>query len=201
VPRLRPVGAAAAVVQIADINEGKFSHDYQSAMSLLVIDFTFFEGRDCELVVKELAVVDSHSNRVSSYVFKRPYSWDEVPALSARINQAISHVCNWNDGDVLYSELETVLHREASSAVAIYCFGPQKSQYISGLMDRTVIDITQLGCPPLADISLQCISCTFACHKVRHVCALRTAYSLAQWLNLHILNLLYAKCPTQPAYH
>jgi hypothetical protein len=59
-------------VQIADIIEGKFSHDYQSAISLLVIDFTFFEGRDGELVVKELAVIDSHSNRVSSYVFKRP---------------------------------------------------------------------------------------------------------------------------------
>jgi len=43
VPRLRSVGAAA-VVQIADINEGKFSHDYQSAMPLLVIDFTFLEG-------------------------------------------------------------------------------------------------------------------------------------------------------------
>jgi hypothetical protein len=59
-------------VQIADINEGKFSHDYQSAMSLVVIDFTFLEGRDGELVVKELAVVDSHSNRVLSYVFKKP---------------------------------------------------------------------------------------------------------------------------------
>jgi hypothetical protein len=172
VARLRPVGAAAsAVVHIDDINEGKFSHDYQSAMSLLVIDITFLEGRDCELVVKELAVLDSHSNRVSSYVFKRPYSWEEVPALSARINQTISLVCNWNDGDVLYSELETVLHREASSAVAIYCFGPQKTQYIIGLMDRTVIDITQLGCPPLSDIILQGISCTFTCHKkFRRLC-------------------------------
>jgi hypothetical protein len=95
-----------------------------------------------------------------------------------------------------------VLHREASSAVVIYCFGPQKSQFISGLMDCTVIDITQLGCPPLADIRLQGISCTFACHNMfRHVCALGTAYSLAQWLKFHILNLQYAKCPTQPAYH
>ena len=63
---MQPVGAAAAaaVVQIADINEGKLSHDYQSAVSLLVIDFTFLEVPDVELVVKELAVVDSHSNRV-----------------------------------------------------------------------------------------------------------------------------------------
>jgi len=150
-------------------------------------------------MVKELAVVDSHSNRVSSYVFKRPYSWEEVPALNARINQVIDHGCNWNECAVLYSELETVLHREASSSVAVYSFGPQKTQFISGLMDRTVIDITQLGCHSLADIILQGISCTFAFHnKFRHVCALRTAYSLAQWLNVHILNLQYAKYLLSP---
>jgi len=71
--RLRSVGAAAAAVQVADINKSNFADDYQSAMSLLVIDFTFLEGRDGELVVKALAAVDSHSNRVS-YVFKRPHS-------------------------------------------------------------------------------------------------------------------------------
>jgi len=81
-----------------------------------------------------------------------------------------------------------LLHREVSSAVAIYCFGPQKTNFISGLIDRTV-DITQLGCPELTDISLPAISCMFACHKSKHVCALRTAYSLAQWLNYYILSL------------
>ena len=50
---------------------------------------------------------------------KRPYGWDEVPMFNVRINEAIDHGCNWNDGDVLYSELETVVHREA-----VYCFGP-----------------------------------------------------------------------------
>ena len=85
--------------------------------------------------------------------------------FNARINEAIDHGCNWNDGDVLYSELETVVHREASSAVAIYCFGPQKTQFISGRIERTVIHITQLGFPPLTDISLQALSCTFNCHN------------------------------------
>ena len=120
--------------------------------------------------------------------------------FNARMNQAIGHGCNRNDGDP-YSELETVLHREVISAVAIYCFGPQKTNFISGLIDRTVIDITQLGCPELADISLPAITCTFACHKSKHVCALRTAYSLPQWLNYYILILQYAKCPPQPGYH
>jgi hypothetical protein len=121
-------------------------------MSFLVNDFTFFEERDGELVVKELAIVESHSNRVSLYVCKIPYNWLEVPAFNASMNQAIDHGCNWNDGDVQYSELETVLHREVSSDVGVYCFGPHKTKFISGLMDRTVNDITQLGCPPLVDI-------------------------------------------------
>jgi hypothetical protein len=30
---------------------------------------------------------------------------------------------------------------------------------------------------------------------------LRTACSLAQWLNFHTLSLQYAKCPPQPAFH
>ena len=167
-------------------------------MSLIVVDFTFFEGRDNEIIVKELAVVDSHNNRVSSYVFTRPYAWEEVPMFNDRMNQAIGHGCNWNDCEFPCSELETVLHREVSYAVAIYCFGPQKTNFISGLIDRTVIDITQLCCPELADISQPAITCTFACHKSKHFCALRTAYSLPQWLNYYILILQYAKCTPQP---
>ena len=71
-------------------------------------------------------------------------------------------------------------------------------QFVSGLLDRTVI--IQLGCPELADIRLARISCTFACHRYKHVCALRTASSLAQWLNFYTLSVQYAKCPPQPAF-
>ena len=122
--------------------------------------------------------------------------------LNARMNQAIGHGCKWNNGDVPYSELEIVLHREVSSAVAIYCFGPEKSNFISGLIDRTVVNITQLGCPEVADVCLPAISCTFACHnKSKHVYAFRTPYSFAQWLKYYSLRMQYKKCPPQPGYH
>jgi hypothetical protein len=171
-------------------------------MAVLVIDFTYLEGRDGEVVVKELAVADSMNNRVSLYVFKRPYAWEEVPMLNARINQAMNHGCNWNDGDILYSELETILHREASSAVAIYCFGTLKTAFISNLIERTVIDITQLGCPQLQDICFPTISCAIACHKKsKYFCALRSTHSLAQRLHFHILSLQYAGCPLQHRCH
>ena len=83
--------------------------------------------------------------------------------------EGIDHGCNWNVGFVPYSDLENVVHCEASSAVAIYCFGPLKTEFICSLNNRTVIDITQLGCPPIADIHLSTISCTFACHKSKRV--------------------------------
>jgi hypothetical protein len=48
--------------------------------------------------------------------------------FTAKLNSAITHSINWNDGDVQYSELQTVLHRELSSAVAIHCFGYKKNK-------------------------------------------------------------------------
>jgi hypothetical protein len=68
-----------------------------------VIDFTYLEGRDDELVVEELAAADSNGNRISSYIFKGPNSWEELPLFDARKNEAIDHGCNWNDGYVSYS--------------------------------------------------------------------------------------------------
>lgn len=51
------------------------------------------------------------------------------------MNQAIDHGCNRKDGDIPYSELETLLHRGAFSVVALYCFRPQITQIINGLID------------------------------------------------------------------
>ena len=43
--------------------------------------------------------------------------------FNVRMNEAIDHGCDWNDGDVLYSELETVVYREASSALQSIALG------------------------------------------------------------------------------
>ena len=184
------------------INKGTCTHNYHSAICLLLIDFTYLEGKDDEIVAKELAAVYSHSNRVSSNGFKKPYNLEELSLFNVRMNEAIEHWCNWNDGNIPHSELETVLHREASSAVAIYCIGLLKTECNHGPIDRTVIDITHLGRPQIADINLYAICRTFAFHNnSKHVCALRSAYSVAQWLNVYTISLQYVNCPAQPAYH
>lgn len=63
---LRLFGAKAEVVQATDINKTKFTEIYKSSITLLVIYFTCLEGRVGEIVVKQLASVDSHNNSVSS---------------------------------------------------------------------------------------------------------------------------------------
>ena len=101
--------------------------------------------------------------------------------FNVRLNEAIEHGYNCKDGNVPYSDLKNVVHCEASTDVANFCFVPLKTEFINKLINRTVIVITQLGCLPMADTNLSTISCTFACHnKSKPVCALLTDYSVAQ---------------------
>ena len=108
------------------------------------------------------------------------------------MNEAIDHRCNWNDVYVPYKELETMLNRESSSAVAIYCFGSVKAELMSSFLILTVIDITQLGCPLIADINRSAISCTFACHnKSKHSSEISTScnncvFILRKGFTLHV---------------
>jgi len=74
-------------------------------MYLLVIDFTYLERRNFDIVVKELEAFDFQNNNISSYHFKKPYASAELLVFNARINEAIDQGYNWNDGNVLYSEL------------------------------------------------------------------------------------------------
>jgi hypothetical protein len=65
-------------------------------------------------------------------------SWEDLSLFNVRLNEAIAHGCNWNDGFVPYSDLENVVHCEASSAVVI-CFGPLKTEFISSLINLRLL--------------------------------------------------------------
>ena len=158
-------------------------------MALPVIDVTCLEGRDGELVVKDLAVAGFQSSRASAYAFKKLHSWEEVPGFNARMNCSLDRGCNRNVVDILYFELESITNRAASSAVAIYCFGPQKSEFISKLIDRTVIEISKLGCPQHAQLNFPVVTSTFPCqNKSKYFCAMRAAYAVARWFHFSVFS-------------
>ena len=83
----------------------------RKAMSLLMTDLPYLEGRNGEPVVRELAAIDSHITGSHHTSLRDRPSWKEVPMFNARMNQAIEHGCNWYDGDIPYSELETATSR------------------------------------------------------------------------------------------
>jgi len=64
--------------------------------------------------------------------------------FDARMNQAIGHGCNWNDGDVAYSELKTATSRSIVCCCNLLVW-TSENKPISCIIDRTVIDVSQLG--------------------------------------------------------
>jgi hypothetical protein len=113
------------------------------------------------------------------------------------MNQAIDHGFNLNDGDVVYSELET------ATSWGIICRCSLLLRASENTIHYWSYRLKLLKwCPLLADISLPGIRCTFACqNKSIQVCALRRSNSLAQWPKFYILSLQNAECPANPAYY
>ena len=70
--------------------------------------------------------------------------------------------------------MEILLPRYTSSAIVIYCFGPQKSAVINNLLERRIIDIGHLRRQQLADETFPVTSCnlhvikvcTILCHEI-----------------------------------
>ena len=168
-------------------------------MLLIVIDFTFLEKQDNEIAVKKLEVADSHSNKISSYVLIEDTNGKKylcltlgsIKLLTTGVTGmlAMFHIQSWK---LCYIAKYHLLLQFIALNL--------RKQTLLAVSSTAVIDITLLGCPELAD-SLPAIGCTFACHKSKHVCALLTAYSLAQLLNYYFLSLQYTKCPPQPGYY
>jgi hypothetical protein len=80
------------------------------------------------------------------------------------------------------------------------CFGAGKTAFISNL-NKTVIGITQLGCPELEVLAHPTLGCTFICrHKRHYYCARSTAYIVAKWRNYNI-RIQSTEIPPKPGSH
>jgi len=75
-------GWSSSILQTKNINKLRTLIFHQLTMSLLVIDFKYLEGRDGDIVVKELVAVDFQSTKVVLCVFKKPYGCEELPMFN-----------------------------------------------------------------------------------------------------------------------
>jgi hypothetical protein len=65
--------------------------------------------------------------------------------------------------------MKILLPRQTSSAIVIYCFGPQKSAIITNFIERRIIDISHLRRQQLADQAFPVVSCTLHVIKILYI--------------------------------
>lgn len=108
-------------------------------------------------VVKEMSVVAMDSTSVSHWMFKHPTT-AVSDAKTNRWLQLYHHGMDTACGDVEYTELPKIMKLLRSEV--IYVKGGQKKEVIEQyLPGQHVVEMEDLGCPPLKDLYLSSEPC------------------------------------------
>src|SRR5437868_1855871 len=157
-------------------------------MAKFIVDIECLRGIMGSMVVKELAIVEAtNASGIQSWLFKEPYPETCLSKSTIKTNKWLEnnlHAISWNDGDVEYSQLHSILHRYISPGSTVYAKGREKCQLIAEILSVRVINIESLGCPKSADIFLPLVTCFH--HHINHQknqhCAFYKALKFCNWL-------------------
>lgn len=147
------------------------------------IDFQAFTSSSGEFIIKELAILSHQTLRVQHWIFKPPYEESCIDSASRQIKQWLEknhHGLKWASGNIEYTRLKSILLVAVMHYNTLYVKGREKAQHLKNLLERHVIDLTDLGCPSLKTLPhLQ-----FYCEQHQEnkmQCAQQNVYRLAQW--------------------
>jgi len=157
----------------------------------VVIDYEYLTGAKGEVVVKELSV--AAKDVIHTFHFRNPYPMSP--------HGSEENGLNWDDGIVPYNLLETALGETVARYAHLYSYGAQKCQFLSGLIDRPVLNLEDFGCPNRHKLGSG-YSCVLPCHGFSDIsCATRNAHSFYKWLMYHFQTKSYVKCPKEMTRH
>jgi len=160
-------------------------------MELVVIDFEYLKGRKNEMVVKEAAVAGG--NVSESFSFEHPYYMAPHGSVESGLN--------WDDGNIPYKKLATVLKEVVANFAHVYSKGQAKCSFLTALLQRTVLDLEEFKCPPVKDLK-SIYTCTLPCHRqTKFSCAAKSAHVFYGWLLHHLQNKAYVTCPPDMSRH
>jgi hypothetical protein len=148
-----------------------------------VIDYEFLKGLNDEVVIKEVGLVAD--NVVQTFDFKCPYKMES--------HGDVENGLNWADVHIPYDQLLHVLNEAVAGYVNLYSYGAAKFSFLSGLLNRTITNLTEFGCP-LPDNYRPGFHCSMPCHKFPNVrCATRHAHAFYEWLIYHFKTKLMVR--------
>lgn len=148
---------------------------------LIVVEFQGFKDNNNSYVVKELALGALSPYWTRRYLFKPPYEFDELDRKVQISNNWCSrnlHGLRWEEGDLDYSSLESLLKSETELYGLIVTKGAEKKRFLESLLGKNVIDmdvILPLRLSRLSDPKTKC----------NHIglCAVKNVEKLLDWWN------------------
>src|SRR5688572_29029286 len=109
-------------------------------MPYCIIDIECLRGRNGDLIIKEMAIVNPYTRQVQSFLFRAPYSWKCLPAKVKGCNRWLTdclHGLRWDDGYIPYHELKGILSQATKNCV-IYAKGVEKVKLLAGILNGEV---------------------------------------------------------------
>ena len=153
----------------------------------VVIDFEGFKYQKRNFIIKELAVYGEYQDTI---YFLPPQSFSSLSKSEQVCYQWITknlHGLNWESGNYPYEKLKSIFESISLRypLSEFYAKGKEKSDFLSSLLKRPVINLDDLGCPKIEHIPSSYYFCSrhyFQSKKFRKHCARRKSVGFFNWL-------------------
>ena len=157
-----------------------------------VVDIEGFQVKN-KFYVKELAVFNLRDETTKQWIFRSPFPYNSIAVKDKKTVyhcEKYLHRIRWSRGYTEYNQLQPILSSFANSGDTIYVKGYQKTQYIRGLLPKSVEikDLENLNCPKFEELEAVKVEspCVITSHLDSSHCALRKAVAFATWLNSRV---------------
>lgn len=153
---------------------------YLSALIVDIQGVVSAASNDHSFLIKEMSVVAMDSTSVYHWMFKHPVNTvgdSKTNYWLKMYHHGMDTLC----GDVEYTELPRIINLMRSEVV--YVKGVQKKEVIERyLPGQRVVEMEDLGCPPLKNLHLASEPCCIRHMNNYRACSLYKVFCLKKWL-------------------
>lgn len=152
----------------------------------VIVEIQCLIGKNSQPIIKEMCFIPvSDPYRSDLYLLKPPHNWHCLDAKEKKTNVWLEknyHRLKWSDGYAEYSELMDILLMHTTEYSNVLSKGLEKSQLLSNLLDREVINLDDYMPGKISNFPLnEHFDCAYH-GESNGECAYKNALRIRQWL-------------------
>ena len=127
-----------------------------------VISLHEFRANTNNIIVKECSIATVDGKGIYHWVVKSPFDFTELNRARRRDAHHVTqfvHGLKWEDGEVEYRDWKMSLLNFTDKASTIYAKGTGITKLLSQLTGTSVINLEDMGCPSLKDLTGPPLKC------------------------------------------